>query len=221
MVKIDRGHNSRAPRRSSRRERKKLAVRESLYDVALELFRSRGYEATTVREICDGADVAKGTFFNYFPSKEHVLVAFHDRLKSELLDRIEGLDHESAQDAVRFAFIGWAELVEREPALGRALVRVMLAGDVLAEADATMEERLVEWLRARLSASRDRGELDPDVSLEVLIDVLLAVLSATSLEWAQSRGRLPLGPALQERCAFVFRSARAAASVTESGSASA
>lgn len=219
MVKIDRGHSPRAPRRSSRRERKKLAVRESLYDVALELFRSRGYEATTVREICEGADVAKGTFFNYFPSKEHVLVDFHDRLKSELLDRIERLDQGSAQDAVRVAFIGWAELVEREPELGRTLVRVMLAGDVLSEADAAMEERLLEWLRARLSASRDRGDLDAGVSLEVLIDVLLAVLAATSLEWARSPGRLALGPALEERCDFVFRAARSVVSVTDSASA--
>ena len=57
----------------SRRERKKLETRQGLLEAALTLFREKGYRATTVEEITDRADVAKGTFFNYFPSKEALL----------------------------------------------------------------------------------------------------------------------------------------------------
>jgi len=57
----------------SRRERKKLETRQGLLTAALTLFREKGYSATTVEEITDRADVAKGTFFNYFPSKEALL----------------------------------------------------------------------------------------------------------------------------------------------------
>ncbi len=57
----------------SRRERKKLETRQRLLEAALALFRGKGYTATTVEEITDRADVAKGTFFNYFPSKEALL----------------------------------------------------------------------------------------------------------------------------------------------------
>jgi AcrR family transcriptional regulator len=57
----------------SRRERKKLETRQRLLEAAWTLFREKGYSATTVEEITDGADVAKGTFFNYFPSKEALL----------------------------------------------------------------------------------------------------------------------------------------------------
>jgi AcrR family transcriptional regulator len=57
----------------SRRERKKLETRQGLLEAAHDLFRDKGYEATTVEEITGRADVAKGTFFNYFPSKEALL----------------------------------------------------------------------------------------------------------------------------------------------------
>ncbi|PYP66429.1 MAG: hypothetical protein DMD36_17320 [Gemmatimonadetes bacterium] len=43
-----------------------------MVQTALRLFKKRGFEATTVDEIAEQADVAKGTFFNYFPRKEAV-----------------------------------------------------------------------------------------------------------------------------------------------------
>jgi AcrR family transcriptional regulator len=52
----------------SRRERKKLKTRQALFMAALSLFRGKGHAATTVEEITEKADVAKGTFCNYFPS---------------------------------------------------------------------------------------------------------------------------------------------------------
>ena len=57
----------------SRRERRKLETRQALFEAALSLFREQGYDETTVEEITERADVAKGTFFNYFVSKEGFL----------------------------------------------------------------------------------------------------------------------------------------------------
>src|ERR1700747_3362092 len=61
---------------SDRRERRRLETRERLYRSALELFGERGFLETTVEDITEAADVGKGTFFNYFPTKEHVLAAY-------------------------------------------------------------------------------------------------------------------------------------------------
>ena len=57
----------------SRRERKKEETRRRIFEAAVELFRERGFEATTVDDITEKADVARGTFFNYFPRKDSVL----------------------------------------------------------------------------------------------------------------------------------------------------
>ena len=57
----------------SRRERKKEETRHRIFHAAIDLFREKGFEQTTVDDITEKADVAKGTFFNYFPRKDAVL----------------------------------------------------------------------------------------------------------------------------------------------------
>src|SRR3984885_9836055 len=63
---------------SNRRERRRVETRERIYRAALRIFAQRGYLDTTVEDITEAADVGKGTFFNYFPTKEHVLATFGD-----------------------------------------------------------------------------------------------------------------------------------------------
>jgi AcrR family transcriptional regulator len=61
-----------------RRERRKSETRERIFRAALSLFAERGFFATTVEDITEAADVGKGTFFSYFPSKEHVFGMMHE-----------------------------------------------------------------------------------------------------------------------------------------------
>ncbi len=59
----------------SRRERRKEQTYRRLLEASESLFQSKGFDATTVEEIAEAADVAKGTFFNYFESKDSLLSA--------------------------------------------------------------------------------------------------------------------------------------------------
>jgi AcrR family transcriptional regulator len=65
-----------APPRAGRRERHRAETRDRLYRAALALFAERGFLETTVEDITEAADVGKGTFFNYFLTKEHILAEF-------------------------------------------------------------------------------------------------------------------------------------------------
>ena len=56
-----------------RRERRGAETRLRLFRCALHLFAERGFSNVTVEEITEAADVGKGTFFNYFETKDHVL----------------------------------------------------------------------------------------------------------------------------------------------------
>jgi TetR/AcrR family transcriptional regulator, transcriptional repressor for nem operon len=56
-------------------DKRGTAAREKLLDAALALIRTKGYEATTVDDLCSKAGVTKGAFFHHFPSKEALGVA--------------------------------------------------------------------------------------------------------------------------------------------------
>lgn len=77
-----------APPQLGRRERKAAETRERIFRAAIELFACRGLSNVTVEQITERADVGKGTFFNYFGSKEEVLAYFG----ASQLERLEAAD---------------------------------------------------------------------------------------------------------------------------------
>jgi AcrR family transcriptional regulator len=82
--------------RVSRRERRREETRQRLIEAALALMQQKPFEQVTVEEITELADVAKGTFFTYFPTKEHLLHAYMRDLADEVYEFLEALDAENA-----------------------------------------------------------------------------------------------------------------------------
>jgi len=59
--------------RPGRRERRHAETRQRLMRCALRLFADRGFADTSIEDITEAADVGKGTFFNYFQSRNRIL----------------------------------------------------------------------------------------------------------------------------------------------------
>jgi AcrR family transcriptional regulator len=122
---------ARPPAYPSRRERRRTEVRQRLFRTALRLFAERGFMATTVENITEAADVGKGTFFNYFPSKEHLLLEFGKTRQSKMrraLDQASRGDRRIRQ-ILRELFYALAEEPGQSPEMARSMVVTMLSGD--------------------------------------------------------------------------------------------
>ncbi|WP_088186233.1 TetR/AcrR family transcriptional regulator [Desulfosporosinus sp. FKA] len=134
----------------SRRERKKKETREKIYANAMKLFRSQGFGATSIEQITQQADVGKGTFYNYFPTKEAVVLEFSRRTCQNLIDigrynpglnirqRLESLLHDWTDFMVRDREIAWVTIRNRDGAeydmsLHYALLAILNVGQMNGE----------------------------------------------------------------------------------------
>ena len=90
-----------APPDLGRRERRKLEVRARILEAAAWHFEQDGFHETKIAAICDRADIAQKTFFNHFPSKQHLLREIARQSMGELLADIETARKEERSTADR------------------------------------------------------------------------------------------------------------------------
>lgn len=167
------------------RERKKEQTRRKIEDAAIRLFEERGYQATTVAEIADAAEIAPRTFFAYFPSKEAVLFGDFDEtfenLRSHMDQRaadettfdavrawigtlIEDKDHDHERDACRRRLIAGNEVLEAHERhlMGRfeQLLAENVARDLGDDADGLQPRLVAAAAVAALMAMSQKGDED-------------------------------------------------------------
>lgn len=147
-----------------RRERKKQQTRRTLIETAARLFNEHGYEATSVADVAEAADVTKRTFFLHFPTKEDVLLS-DGPARVELALRViderapQAPPHEVLAEAMRAMITDTASW---ELPNGMAALRSRLMVDSPAvqarvlRAVFTAQGRIAEALRAAYPETLDR-----------------------------------------------------------------
>jgi AcrR family transcriptional regulator len=173
---------SSATRTRGLRERKKQRTRELIADTALELFLERGFDAVTIAEIAQRADVDVKTIYNYFPSKPdlfyHRLEAFGDTL-------INAVRMRGAGESVLSAF-GRFVLDQRgmlaDPAGGeklRAVNEMILASPALLAHEEQVYAGFTASLAALLAEETDArpADVEPWVIASALIGLHRALVA--------------------------------------------
>ncbi|AZM48828.1 TetR family transcriptional regulator [Streptomyces sp. WAC 06738] len=145
------------------RERKKRQTRQLISDVATGLFLERGFDAVTVAEVAEAADVSVNTVYNYFPAKEDLFLdrsrGVTERLSRDVRGRAAG---ESAAEAVLRGLREDVEAVSARvglnPGIGKFMVVVQGADGLKARLWLMQQEALLHLaatLREETGASAD------------------------------------------------------------------
>ncbi len=107
---------------------KKRQTRQRIIEIAHNLLRDRGFEKTTTRDIVAGAEIAAGTLFNYFPTKEAlamtILAESLDRAEAEFEGRLRG-DEGLAEALFAYAAVGLRCLAPHRRYVGEVLETAM------------------------------------------------------------------------------------------------
>jgi AcrR family transcriptional regulator len=177
-----------------RRRRRSAELRIRLFRAALDLFAKKGFAETTVEDITSAADVGKGTFFNYFPSKDHLLVAFGDMQ----MEKLQTLVAEATETGIsmpaflRTLGVRMTEEPARNPSIVRAILQGNLSSSPVREAMRKNHLRGQELLSRLIKLGQDRGEIRADLTAGKIAQVFRQAVFGTLLIWAVTgEGSLP------------------------------
>jgi AcrR family transcriptional regulator len=165
----------------SRRERKKRDTHQRLMETAVRLFREQGYDATTVEQIAEAADVAKGTFFNYFETKEAILpalVEWHLKQVEEALLPERGAP---VSPVARIKLL--LGLVAQDPLSQPAMVQRLFAAGMHHQQDVHPGRALTRLLAEQVRQAQAAGEICPDVDSFYAACVIRAMFFQQMMMW--------------------------------------
>jgi AcrR family transcriptional regulator len=177
-------NNSYGPgQRPSLRERKKARTRASIREHALRLIREQGYDATTVDQIADAADVSPSTFFRYFPTKEDVVLQDDFDVLT-----LGALDKQPADLSTIAAFRVAARqalqsLSEEELAGIRETTALILTVPELRVRAMDEFTRTIEVIAE--AAAKRVGRAPDDFAIRVVAGAIIGVIMAATMPWAQ------------------------------------
>lgn len=168
-----------------RRERKAAATRVKLFRSALQLFAERGFPNVTVEDITEAADVGKGTFFNYFNSKDHVLSVMAEIQLGKVREAMEAAaaGKRSIRSVLHDLFLKVSEEPGRSPEMARALLAAFLSTtirDLLAQ-NMSEGRRMAGRI---LELGQERGEIDSKLKPEQVALQFQQALLGTLLVWS-------------------------------------
>jgi AcrR family transcriptional regulator len=161
------------------RERKKRKTRAGIQREAMRLFMEKGFEATTIEEIAEAAEISPSTFFNYFPTKEDVV--FQDELDPLILAAFnaqpEGTNPIRAlRNAMKTVF---GQMTPEQDTVMRERMLLMASTPALRSAMLSQFADLVDQI-AELMAGRV-GHKPTDFAVRNLAGALLGVMMSALL----------------------------------------
>lgn len=169
-----------------RRQRRSAEIRERLFRSALGLFVKKGFAETTVEDITEAADVGKGTFFNYFPSKDHILIAFGEMQLGKLEAAVAEVrrNNEPIPDFLRTLVDRMTQEPTQNPEIIRAILQAYLSTTPVREAMLDLQKRVQALHTELIRLGQQQGEIRDDLPAEEIAYVFRQTIFGTLLIWS-------------------------------------
>ncbi len=194
----------RGPGSEGRRERKKRELRTRIYEAARQLFQKHGFEATTVAQIAELADVAPATFFNHFPSKSAVLAEMTSEVGDHLQTLVDAQLERPATTQQRI--LGFADSVATNvaaaPGLARDVLLELMRGRARPGEDAPYLSPVHEPFAVIIRDGQAAGQVRVDLDAIFLAEMVLGALNVAITHWMNDP-EFPLEQWLHQAAAFV------------------
>jgi TetR/AcrR family fatty acid metabolism transcriptional regulator len=195
-----------------RSEKKAVDKRSVILDAALKTFVKRGYPETRVSEIAAEAKVAEGTLYNYFQSKEDLLLALFDEKWGGIIDdirsKISRLDDPNKKLKVMFSVV--VRLFRKDRHLAEIfLVDVKQSSIFMKNYPVNRVVEFIDLIEEILDEGKRKGIYRKDLDTHVAKMIIFGAAQGILLSWVLSES------AAEKRKTFKFSLYRAAKTLRE------
>ena len=172
----------------TRTQKRQKETRERIFRVAMQLFAEKGFENTTVAEITEAADIGKGTFFTYFPTKEAIFRQPGEMaMKSMLGAAQEGMETgQRMAQTLKNVLTASSEWHEANKTITQHMSRSSFTFPL--DDQASNKGKLVELLTQLVRAGQQRGEFDNTINAQDAAIVLVGTYFTVIAVWAAWEG---------------------------------
>jgi AcrR family transcriptional regulator len=169
-----------------RRNRRAAETRLRLFRAALGLFAERGFSSVTVQEITEAADVGKGTFFNYFESKDHILGVMAEIQLSKVHEavRLSLTGKHSIRSVLHHLALRLVEEPGRSPGLARAVISAFSASDVVRSMIQSQLSIGLDLVAKCIEQGQKNGEINPRLKKRTMAIQFQQSVMGTILLWS-------------------------------------
>ncbi|MEJ9114699.1 TetR/AcrR family transcriptional regulator [Bacillus paramobilis] len=157
------------------RETRKKELKELIFLKAVQLFQERGYENVTVQDITSACGIAKGTFFNYFPKKENILLFLGDsqiELWNESLKAYENVEH--PKERIKLVL---GDLLDRFTGHGNLMnhaVFEIIKSNFLVENELKSIQQLQAGLSSIIAEAKVAGKLNSQWDINIITSTIMS-----------------------------------------------
>lgn len=157
------------------RETRKKELKELIFLKAVQLFQERGYENVTVQDITTACGIAKGTFFNYFPKKENILLFLGDsqiELWNESLKAYENVEH--PKERIKLVLGNLLDRFTGHGDLMQHAVFEIIKSNYLVENEVKSIQQLQECLSSIIAEAKATGKLNSKWDIHIITSTIMS-----------------------------------------------
>lgn len=180
------------------------ANREKIFLAAIELIRSKGYDAVTMSDIAKAASVARASVFNHFPAKLAFLGEWFERFTYQVIEEAKAQTGTSCRARMGFLLDALAAGAEADKEIIVHIASLAMGHGPLAATETALDDALQIHFRELIEAGQASGEIKPGLNPGFLADLCVGILTVTAHDWVNRGQKSDLALDLSDRFDVLF-----------------
>ena len=167
------------------RAQKKIENRQKILDAATILFKECGFANTSITDIMNRSNLGVGTFYNYFNSKEEVLMSIVRQLFMQIEDKVMAQKNSSSLELLEFCTMETARLIDENRFILPLLASAVKHSDKPEQLPKNLSPDFKKIFEEIILRGQERGEIRKDISVDLISEMFHSIYQAAAFSKLQ------------------------------------